>query len=152
MRFCDRTFADYIAFTRGPFLLLSLVFGLRWLVSECGLRPQFAQLFSLTALSIPIVVYLPLKLYNHKFGAYPQLGLIYLLMACWLNLLITGAILLAAITGRENIYSLADLGRLTDHGTHILAHLTVGISVSTLINLGIGSIILSLLRRNDRRH
>jgi len=150
MRVCGKTWSEYVAFLKGPFILLTVVFVLRWVLSECGIHGPLTKYLSVSAVSIPIVIYLALKTHTRRFGGYAHLGTLVLLVGLWANILISVGILAAWVTGRDNVYSqLEHLGQASGYAAHILTHLTVFTSLFTLEYFFIDALILYLLRRLD---
>jgi hypothetical protein len=144
MTIFGKRLSEYVAFAK-PFLILILVVGIaRLALSLGGVSNSAAKWLSITAVIWIGVVYYSIKVYTSGFGSYKQLLPICVLQGIAAQLIIVPGIILAIVTGNDNIYSIPENFFGSDGKTwlHVGAHLVVGTTIGPLIGWLVGCVIM----------
>jgi hypothetical protein len=147
-----RRVSDYARFAR-VFLVLIVVVGLvRLALSLGGVPTQVARWASVTALIWLGTIYFAVRVHTSGFGSYRQLLPIFVLQAVAAQVVIVPAIVLAIVTGRDNIFSLPEFAFGGDGKTwvHVAAHLFLGTTVGPLIGWVVGCVVLFVTKKTTR--
>jgi hypothetical protein len=117
-----------------------------------GVPLSIVRLFSVTAI-VPVCILLAsLLIYSKRFGGYVNTIVSAILLVLWSQLLIVLAILIAVLTGIENVYTLPQFsvpGPDPHHLRHIWGQLTFGIGFEALSGSLVACLFLFMLRRID---
>lgn len=135
--------SEYVAFCKA-FLGLILIVGIvRLAVSLGGANPT-AKWFSITGVIWIGVLYYAIRVHTSGFGSYKQLLPICVLMSLTAQLIIVPGIILAIVTGNDNIYSVPEafFGRDGKTWIHAASHLMVGTTLAPLLSWIIGCAIM----------
>ena len=144
MTIFGKRLSEYFAFCR-PFLFLILVVGiLRLAVSLGGVSDSTARWLSITAVIWIGVLYYAIKVHTSGFGSYKQLLPICVLQAITAQVIIVPSIILAILTGKDNIYSVPEsfFGRDGKTWIHVAGHLVIGTTIAPLLGWLIGCVIM----------
>lgn len=149
--------SEYVAFCK-PFLILILVVGiLRLALSLAGVSNSIDRWLSITAVIWIGVLYYSIRVHTSGFGSYKQLLPIFVLQSLAAQAIIVPGIILAIVTGKDNIYSVPEyaFGRDGKTWLHVAAHLVVGTTIAPLIGWLVGCVIMfatkKLARGKDTR-
>jgi hypothetical protein len=150
-----RRYADYVRFQRPWLLTIAAVGALRLVLSLVGVPDSVVRFLPMTLINLCGVVYYGLRVGPTGFGSYRHL----LPLVLNQNLVVNGiailGIVLAAL-GLPNIYDTPEFrppfgrGPTTSPASHALAHLVIGNTVPTLINWGLGSLVMLIAGRPGR--
>src|SRR5215813_5401066 len=144
MTIFSKRLAEYVGFSK-PFLGLILVVGIaRLALSLSGVPNSTAKWFSITAVMWIGVLYYSIRIHTSGFGSYQHLLPICVLQMCTAQVVIVPAIVLAILTGRDNIFTVPEVSFGKDGKTwfHAGAHLLFGTTVGSLIYWLVGSLIM----------
>ncbi len=142
--------AEYFAFQRVFLILLAAVGLTRLALSLAGLPNSVVLWFSMNLVAWAGTFYYGFAVPTKAFGGYRQLlPLVFFQIALFQLVAVLG--ILFAIAGFGNIfaapeYSVPGQGQ----GVHVLAHLTVGIVVPSLLTWGVASLVMLATRKLRR--
>jgi hypothetical protein len=140
---------DHVRLLLPLFAFLLVVWLLRLLLAAAGASLSVSRVFSVTTASAVAVFLAVLLIHFHGFGGYTNVVTTSLLLNAWSQILIVIAILVAVVTGTENIYTLPEFSVPGDdplHLRHIFGHLTFMLGLGTLFGAGVGCLMLWFLR------
>ena len=141
--------SEYAAFCK-LFLVLILIIGIARLALSLGGAPiSIAKWISITAAAWIGVLYYAIRVHTAGFGGYKHLLPICVLMNVAAQIIIVPSIILAIVTGKDNIYSLPEyaFGRDGKTWLHAGAHLLIGTTFGPLISWLAGCVILFITRK-----
>src|SRR5262245_60947911 len=142
MTILGKTPSEYFAFQKVIMILIIAVGLGRLGLSLAGFPVSTVRWLSLTALALVGIVYCGVMVPRTGFGGYKHLLPLFVMQAGTANLIIAGAIALAAITGTDNIYSAPEYSGLVSPWFHALGHVADGLIIGPLIGWLIGSAIM----------
>src|SRR5262245_11628242 len=105
MKIFGKPLSDYFAFQKGILILILLVGLGRLGLSLAGVSSDVAKWLSLTAMAIVGTAYVGVQVPRTGFGGFKHLLPLLVIQAFLGNLIIVSGIVLAAVTGTENIFS-----------------------------------------------
>jgi hypothetical protein len=149
MTIFGKRLSEYAAFAR-VFLVLILVVGLARLALSLGGVPNTAARWvSITVVMWIGIVYFAIKVHTTGFGTYRHLLPIYFLQSLAAQVVIVPAIILAILTGRDNIFSIPEFSFGADgkNWGHVAAHLFIGTTVGSLVAWLGGSLVMFVTRK-----
>jgi hypothetical protein len=147
MTIFNRRLSEYVAFC-GPFLILIAAMGVtRLALTLAGLPNGTVKWFSINAVLWIGVLYYAVRIHTSGFGSYKQLLVICALQNLVEQAVVVSGIILAIVTGTNNIYSTPEYSFGANAWVHLAAHLTIGLIAGTLMPWLIGSAILAITRR-----
>jgi hypothetical protein len=147
--------SEYLAFQKAALLVVAAVGLARLGLSLAGLPDGAVTWLSLTVVGWAAIFYYGVAVHTRGFGSYKHLLPLVLFQVVLVQAIAAVAILLA-IAGLPNIfaapeYSGPPFARSPDQWSHLLAHLTIGIVVPTLLGWGVASLVLLITRKLARR-
>lgn len=134
----------------GPlFGLIAAVWLLRWVLDAAGAPRGLVLVVSVTAITSLSILVAAGLMHFRRFGSYLNVVVASFLLVTWGQLLIIAAVVFAAATGIENIFTAPEFSRVDDQTYlgNILGHLTFGIGAGTLFGAATGCLLLWLLRK-----
>ena len=149
MNICGYGLRDHIRLLAPMFGLIAAVWLLRWVLDAAGAPHRLVLAVSVTAVtSLSILIAVGL-MHFRRFGSYLNVVVAGFLLVTWGQLLIVAAVVFAAATGIENIFTAPEFSRVGGERylRNILGHLTFGIGAGTLFGGATGCLLLWLLRR-----
>ncbi|HKA18966.1 MAG TPA: hypothetical protein VKN18_11815 [Blastocatellia bacterium] len=150
MTIFGKPLSEYFAFSK-PFLGLILIVALgRLALFFAGVPNSAARWLSVTIAIWLGVLYFGIKVHTSGFGSYKQLLPICYLMSVTAQLVIVPSIILAILTGHDNIYSIPENFFGNDGKTwlHAAAHIFIGgLSLGPLMSWLFGSIIMFVTKK-----
>jgi len=142
-----RSFRDHLRLLWPLFGLITAVWVLRMVLGFAGVPKWVLHWVSVT-LATTVAVFLAVLLINaRRFGSYANVVLSVFLLAAWEQLLLSGAVAFAALTGTHNIYSAPEYSHHATPLQHALGHLTFGIGFATLFGSAVGCALYFLVSR-----
>jgi hypothetical protein len=153
MNIFGKPLGEYVRFCR-PFILLVAVIGItRLALSLAGAPNATATWFSMTAVAWIGVFYYAVRVHSSGFGTYKHLLPIVALINLTAQAIAIVAIVIAIVTGTNNIFSAPEYAFGSDGKTwlHVGAHLVVGTTVGTLIPWLTGSLIMFISTKLSRQ-
>jgi len=152
MRIFGKTFGDYLRFAAGIVALVVVVGVARLALSLAGVPVSSAKFVSVTTMALLGVVYFGVKTHTSGFGSYRQLlplMVITLGAASWVS---GFAVVLAIVTGQDNIYSLSEYSGGGEGKTvfHAFAHFFIAPFVAGLIAWGVSSLVMLVTKATTR--
>jgi hypothetical protein len=144
MTIFGKSLSEYFEVAK-PFLGLMLVVGLtRLTLSLGGVPDSIARWLSITAVGWIGALYYAIRVHTSGFGTYRHLLPIYFLQSLTAQAIIAPSILLAILTGTDNIYSVPEFSFGSDGKTwtHLGAHLLLGTTVAPVIAWIVGCAIM----------
>ncbi|MBI4382395.1 MAG: hypothetical protein HY574_14555 [candidate division NC10 bacterium] len=153
MHIFGKGLSEYVAFTR-LFLGLILVVGIvRLALSFGGVPNSTAKWLSITAVVWIGVLYYSIRVHTSRFGSYKQLLPIYVLQGLVAQAIIVPAIVIAILTGSDNIYSAPEYSFGGDGKTwlHAGAHLVLGTTIGPLVGWLVACLIMFATKKLVKR-
>jgi hypothetical protein len=152
MRIFGKTLGDYLGFAAGTVALVVVVGVARLALSMAGVPVSAVKYVSVTTMALLGVVYLGVRTHTSGFGSYRQLlplMVITLGAASWVS---GFAVVLAIITGRDNIYSIPEYSGGQDGKTvfHAFAHFFIAPFVAGLVAWGLSSFVMLVTKATTR--
>ena len=149
MTIFGKSVSEYIEFARLFLGLILLVGAVRLLLSLAGMPNATVKWFSLTAAAWIGVLYYAVRVHTSGFGSYRHLLPIYLLMSLTAQIIVIPAIVIAILSGSNNIYTAPEYSLGEDGKTwgHAAAHLFVGTTIGSGVSWLIGSLVMFLTRK-----
>ncbi|MFY9570016.1 MAG: hypothetical protein WAV20_01280 [Blastocatellia bacterium] len=144
MTIFGKRLTDYVAFCK-PFLVLILVVGIVRLALSLGNAPNsIARWISITAVIWIGVLYYAIRVHTSGFGSYKNLLPICVLQSLAAQAVIVPGIVIAIVTGKDNIFSVPEYSFGSDGKSwlHVAAHLLLGTTIAPLIGWLIGCVIM----------
>jgi hypothetical protein len=144
MTIFGKRLSEYVAFCK-PFLALILIVGIvRLGLSLAGVPNSVGNWISITAVMWIGVLYYAIRVHTAGFGSYKHLLPICVLQAIAAQVIIVPGIILAILSGKDNIFSVPEHSFGGDGKTwlHVGAHLIVGTTVGPLISWLVGCVIM----------
>jgi hypothetical protein len=148
----NKPVSEYFRFQK-PILILIVVVGfLRLALSLAGVPNSSVKWISLTAVAVIGVIYCAIKVPRTGFGTYRHLFPLYLVQASIANFIIAGGIVLAIVTGTDNIYSAHEYSPTGGVAPwlHALGHVFDGIFIGPVFGWLIGSAIMFVVKKLSR--
>jgi hypothetical protein len=149
MTIFGKRLSEYVAFSK-PFLSLILVVGIvRFVLSFAGVPNSAAKWFSITVVMWIGVLYYAVRIHTSGFGSYKHLLPICVLQSVVSEVIIVPAIILAIVTGHDNIYSAPEYSFGSDGKTwgHVAAHLGLGTTIGPLVGWLVGCLIMFVTKK-----
>lgn len=139
-----KTVSQYLGFQKVVLVLIALAFVVRLALSLTGTPNSVAKWISVTLVLLGGVVYYGVAVYTSGFGSYKQLYPLMLFQSLLGEGLVALAIVLAILTGADNIYTAPEYSGGGDgkNWTHVVAHIAVAAIILPLISWGIGSLVM----------
>jgi hypothetical protein len=149
MKIFGKSATEYFAFQKAIVILIVVVGLLRLAMSLAGFPVSTVRWISLTAMAGVGIIYCAVQVPRTGFGGYKHLLPLFFIQSLTGNVIITGGIALAAITGRDNIYSVPEYsGPLAGNPwLHAAGHLLDGLILGPLLGWLVGSAIMFVVRR-----
>src|SRR5262245_22639044 len=143
-----KKFSEYIQFQKWILILIVVVFALRLGLSLAGMPVSQARWVSINLVLLVGLVYCSIAVQTRHFGSYRHLYGLLLVQTVLAHLLIALGIILAVLTGTQNIYTAPEFfggGNGANFG-HAALHVVAGF-IAPIISWAIGSIILFITKR-----
>jgi hypothetical protein len=152
MRIFGKTFSEYLRFAAGVVALVVVVGVARLVLSLAGVPVSAAKFLSVTTMALLGALYLGVKTHTSGFGSYRQLlplMVITLGAASWVS---GFAVVLAIVTGTDNIYSIPEYSGGGDGKTffHAFAHFVIAPFVAGLVAWGLSSLVMLVTKVTTR--
>jgi len=144
-----KTVTQYLGFQKVVLVLIVLAFLVRLALSLAGTPNSVAKWISVTVVLLAGVVYYGVAVYTSGFGSYKQLYPLVLFQSLLREGLVALAIVLAIITGTDNIYTAPEYSGGGDgkNWLHVLAHLVIAAVILPLVSWGISSLIMLVTKK-----
>ena len=149
MTIFGKRLSEYVAFSN-LFLGLILIVGIaRLALSLSGVPNSTTKWLSITAVMWIGVLYYSIRVYTSGFGSYKELLPVCVLQMCVAQVVIVPAIILAILTGHDNIFSAPEFSFGQDGKTwsHVAAHLAIGTTVGSLVAWLAGCLIMFVSKK-----
>jgi hypothetical protein len=148
MRIFGKAFGDYLRFAAGVVALVVVVGLTRLVLSLAGAPVSAAKYVSVTTMALLGVAYLGVRTHTSGFGSYRHLlplMVITLGAASWVS---GFAVVLAIMTGRDNIFSIPEYSGGEDGKTvfHAFAHFVLAPFVAGLIAWVLSALVMLVTR------
>jgi hypothetical protein len=139
----------YVAFAKVILLLIVVVGVARLALSLAGVENATVKWLSISIASLIGLIYFAIRVHTTGFGSYKQLLALIVLQGVVAQTIIIVGIVIAILTGRDNIFSAPEYSGGGDGKTwlHAGAHLIFGVIVGSLIAWLIGSVILFITKK-----
>jgi hypothetical protein len=151
MTISGKTLREHIHLLTPLFGLIAAVWVLRWSLYQMGVPLFFVRYMLSVTVIVPICILLAaLLIHAKRFGGYVNAVVAAVLLVLWSQFLIVVAILVAVITGIENVYTLAEFsaqGPDPNHIQHMWGQMTFGIGFESLSGSLVACLFLYMLRR-----
>ena len=143
---------EYVRFAR-MFLALILVVGIARLAISLGGAPNdFARWISISVVMWIGIIYFAIRVHTTGFGTYRHLLPICVLQSLAAQAVIVPGIIIAIMTGQDNIFSIPEYSFGADGKTwgHVAAHLFIGTTVGSLVAWLAGSLVMFITKKATR--
>jgi hypothetical protein len=147
MIFHGRTFQDHLRLLWPLFGFIAAVWVLRMVLGFAGVPKWVLHWVSVTLATAVAVLLAVLLIHARRFGSYVNVVLSVFLLVVWEQLLLSGAVAFAAMTGTRNIYSAPEHSPLGTPLHHVFGNLTFGIGFGTLFGSAVGCALYFLVSR-----
>lgn len=140
--------SEYIRFERVILILIAAVFVSRLVVGMSGVEIAKAKWVSINIVLLLGLIYCAVNVHLSGFGSYKQLFGLLFIQTGFAHILIASAILMAVLTGVDNIYTAPEFfnGNNGRNLMHVFMH-GIAILILPLIAWAFGSVILFVIRR-----
>jgi hypothetical protein len=144
-----KTLAEYLRFQRVILALIVAAFVVRLALSMAGVANTTARWISVTVVLLVGMVYYGVAVYRTGFGSYKQLYPLMLIQSIVGEGLVALGIVLAILTGRDNIYTVPEYSGGGDGKTwlHVVAHIVVAIVILPLLTWAVGSLVMLVTKK-----
>jgi hypothetical protein len=155
-----KSLSQYVAFQQPVLMLIAAVWLVRLLASMAGMPVSGARFVSVTGVVLLGALYYGWAVGQKGFGSFKQLYGLNLVQGIFSQTLVALAIVLAIVTGQDNIYTIPEfyppaagndpMGMPPDGSSfaHAFAHIVVGVVVVPIIGWLLGSLVLLATRRS----
>lgn len=149
MTIFGKPLSAYAAFAKVFMALILLVGMARLALSLGGVPNTTARWISISVVMWIGIVYFAIRVHTTGFGTYRHLLPIYVLQSLAAQAVIVPAIILAILTGRDNIFSIPEYSFGSDGKTwaHVAAHLFIGTTIGSLVAWAAGSLVMFVTRK-----
>jgi len=103
-----KSLSEYVAFQKPILILIAAVWALRLVLSMAGVPVSGAQFVSVTGVLVLGALYYGWAVGQKGFGSFKQLYGLNLIQGVFSQTLVALAIVLAIVTGQDNIYSMPE--------------------------------------------
>ena len=103
-----KSLSEYVAFQKPILILIAVVWALRLALSLAGVPVSGAQFVSVTVVLVVGALYYGWAVGQKGFGSFKQLYALNLIQGVFSQTLVALAIVLAIVTGQDNIYSIPE--------------------------------------------
>jgi uncharacterized membrane protein YoaK (UPF0700 family) len=130
------------------FGLIAAVWALRMVVHASNAPHEIVHLLSVTLACAVSVLLATLLIHLRRFGGYANVIVSVVFLEVWTQLLIVAAIAFTALTGIHTVFAdpVYSPGRMADPRIHIAAQLTFVLGFGIIFGIGMGCLLLVLLR------
>ena len=154
---------EYLSFQKAVLILIALVWAVRLGLSLAGVPDATGKYVSITAVLVATAFYYPWSLHQSGFGSFKQLYALSLIQGVFSQTLVALAIVLAILTGHDNIYTVPEFYPPSSGGgammpvdgknfAHAGAHIFfAGAILLPLVVWLVGSVVLFVLRKASPR-
>ncbi len=149
MTIFGKRLSDYVDFCKAFLILIPILGIVRLALSLSGEPNSMVKWFSVSvAVWIATLIY-SIRVHTKAFGSYKQLLVVCALLNWAAQVVIVGGIILAMVTGTNNIYSAPEyaFGGDGKGWPHLAAHLFIGTTVGSLVPWAFGSLVLLLTKK-----
>lgn len=149
MTIFGKNLSEYIRFLR-PILGLILLVGIaRLLLSLAGVSNAAVKYFSISVVGLIGLVVYSIGVHTRSFGSYKELLVLLGIQNLTAQVISAAAVVLAILTGQDNIFSAPEYSGGGDGKTwgHAGAHLFLATPIVTLVSWGLGSVILWITKK-----
>jgi hypothetical protein len=149
MTIFGKSLSEYVRFQR-PILGFILLVGVtRLALSLAGVSSSAVKYFSITAAGLLGLVVYSICVHTRSFGSYKELLVLLGIQNLTAQLFTALAVVLAILTGQDNIFSIPEYSGGADGKTwgHAGAHVFLATPILTLIGWAIGSLILYVTKK-----
>ena len=157
-----KSLSEYVAFQRPVLILIAVVWVMRLGLSIAGMPASGAKFVSVTGVVLLGALYYGWAVGQKGFGSFKQLYGLNLIQGIVSQTLVALAIVLAIVTGQDNIYTIPefyppsagnDPTGLPPDGKnfgHAIAHLIVGAVLIPIVGWLLGSVVHLVTRKKAR--
>ncbi|HEY8234648.1 MAG: hypothetical protein ACHQM7_09470 [Vicinamibacterales bacterium] len=157
-----KSLSEYVAFQRPVLMLIAVVWVMRLGLSMAGMPASGAKFVSVTGVVLLGALYYGWAVGQKDFGSFKQLYGLNLIQGIVSQTLVALAIVLAIVTGQDNIYTIPefyppsagnDSTGLPPDGKnfgHAIAHLVVGAVLIPIVGWLLGSVVHLVTRKRAR--
>jgi hypothetical protein len=144
-----KTVNQYLSFQKVVLGLIVAAWLVRLALSLAGTPNATAKWISVTAVMLLGILFYGVAVHTRGFGSYKQLYPLVLFQSLLGEGLVALAIVLAIVTGRDNIYTAPEYSGGGDgkNWIHVVAHLVVAAIILPLISWAIASVVMLLTKK-----
>ena len=139
--------SEYVAFQKGVLAVIVVVGLLRLALSLSGVADATTKWLSMTAVAIASLVYYGITVHTKGFGTYRHLLPLLVIQSVVANVIVIVGILIAAATGRPNIFTAPEYGGTSSLAFHIGGHVIAGMIVGPLIGWAIAALVMLITKK-----
>jgi hypothetical protein len=144
-----KTVTQYLVFQKVVLALIVVAFLLRLTLSLAGAPNSVARWVSVTVVLLAGVVYYGVAVHARGFGSYKQLFPLVLFQSLLGEGLVALAVVLAILTGTDNIYTAPEYSGGGDgkNWVHVLGHLVIAAVILPLVGWGVSSLVMLVTKK-----
>ena len=139
--------SEYVAFQKVVLAVIVVVGILRLVLSLAGVADSATRWISMTAVAIASLVYYGITVHTKGFGSYRHLLPLLVIQSVVANLIVIAGILVAAATGKPNIFTAPEYGGNSSLAFHIGGHVIAGMIIGPLIGWAISSLVMLITKK-----
>ncbi len=144
-----KSVGQYLSFQRWFLVAIVVVFVVRLALSLAGTPNATVKWVSVTVVLLLGTLYYGAAVHTRGFGSYKQLYPLLLVQSLLGEGLVALAIVLAIVTGRDNIYTAPEYSGGNDgkNWMHVFAHVVIAAVVLPLVSWAISSLVLLVTKK-----
>ena len=144
-----KSVGQYLSFQRLFLVAIVVVFAVRLALSLAGTPNATAKWVSVTVVLLLGTLYYGVAVHTRGFGSYKQLYPLLLFQSLLGEGLVALAIVLAIVTGQDNIYTAPEYSGGIDgkNWLHVFAHVVIAAVVLPLVSWAISSLVLLVTKK-----
>jgi hypothetical protein len=139
--------SEYVAFQKTFLIVIAAVGIVRLVLSLAGVSDAATRWLSMTVVAIVATVYYGITVHTKGFGSYRQLLPLLVIQSVLAAVITIVGIVIAAVTGRPNIFTADEYGGTLSPAMHIGGHVLGGIVVGPLIGWAIASVVMLITKK-----
>jgi hypothetical protein len=149
MKIFGKSLNDYVGFVKAILAAIVIVGILRLALSMAGTPIETVRWLSMSVVVLAGVVYCGVRVPKSGFGSYRHLLPLMVLQSGAANGFAALAILLAILTGQDNVFTAPEFSGGGDgkNWFHFGAHLVLGLTLFPVVLWGLGSLIMLVTKK-----
>jgi hypothetical protein len=147
MTIFGKKLSEYVAFQKVVLAIIVVVGLLRLGTSLAGMADSTTRWFSMTVVVLLATIWYGVAVHTHRFGSYRQLLPLLVIQAAVSNAIVIAGILIAAATGKANVFTAPEYGGDSSTLFHVGGHVVFGVGVGSLLGWLLASIVMFVTKK-----